>query len=85
MSDDLEEANELISELKNQIEELEQTIEDLEDDGDRYNEGFEAGEQESAIKGESKIETAFYSGHLSGFNKESSLRGFLNFKMEQRL
>ena len=82
MSDDLEEAKDLIIELKNQIEELEQTIED---DGDRYNEGFEDGEQKSAIKVESKIEAAFYSGHWSGFNRESSLRGFLNFKMEQRL
>lgn len=84
MSDD---KDDLIKALRTQIEELEQSIEEYEDDGDRYNEGFNDGKQESSTEVESKIEHSFYAGFncASEDGSVTVLKGFLNYKMEQRL
>ena len=83
---DLNEANELISELRNQIEELEQTIEEHEDDGDRYNEGVSDGQDKAMAMLNNKIEHAFNAGHdIIKKPMNNKLKDFLNYKMEQRL
>ena len=83
---DLDEANELIIELKNQIEELEQAIEEHENDGDRYNEGVQDGEEKAINQIDSKIEHAFNAGHdIIKKPMNNKLKDFLTYKMELRL
>lgn len=88
-----------IEKLQEQIEELEQERDELACELASHNDELSNREQEgyerAMLDMENKIERAFYNGyksgrdaglsHYTGNSYESTLKAFLNYKMEQRL